>query len=149
MQILVVEAMASIKVPVVLSFWAPMLIGTIVVVVFMLLWFFRLRPHIFQDCSFEQGIIRYGAFTGVAAVGYMLLRTADPKMETEAGTIYALGCPLMSPFIGGGLVTPAYPYIIQSLGSMTAGLIFCGASIAILIVLRLLFWNKNAKREQR
>ena len=149
LEILVVGAMASIKVPVVLAYWAPLLIGTIVVMAFMLLWFFWLSPHIFQDCWFEQGIIRYGAFTGVAAVGYMLLRTADPKMETEAGTIYALGCPLMSPFIGGGLVTTAYPYIIQSLGSMTAGLIFCGASIAILIVLRLLFWNKNAKREQR
>ena len=75
--------------------------------------------------------------------------TRGKRSLPEAGTIYALGCPLMSPFIGGGLVTTAYPYIIQSLGSMTAGLIFCGASIAILIVLRLLFWNKNAKREQR
>ena len=110
---------------------------------FMLVWLFWLSPHIFQECWFEQGIIRYGAFAGVAAVGYMLLRTVDPKMETDAGTIYALGCPLMSPFIGGGLVTTAYPYIINSIGPLAAGLIFCGASIAVLIVLRMTLWNKH------
>ncbi len=115
----------------------------------MLVWFFVLSPHIFQDCWFEQGIIRYGAFSGVAAVGYMLLRTADPKMETEAGTVYALGCPLMSPFIGGGLVTTAYPYIIRNFGALNTGLIFCVASIAIILVLRIFFWNKNAKLVQR
>mgnify|MGYP000783067226 FL=1 len=105
LEILVVGAMASIKIPVVLAYWAPLLIGSVVIIALMVLWFFWLSPRIFQDCWFEQGIIRFGAFTGVAAVGYMLLRTADPKMETEAGTIYALDCPLMSPFIGGGLVT--------------------------------------------
>lgn len=143
LEILVVGAMASIKIPIVLAYWAPLLIGSVVVLALMLVWFFWLSPRIFSDCWFEQGIIRFGAFTGVAAVGYMLLRTTDPKMETDAGTIYALGCPFMSPFIGGGLVTTAYPYIIQSLGALNTGLIFCGASIAVIIVLRLFFWNKH------
>lgn len=145
LEILVVGAMASIKIPVVLAYWLPLLIGSAVILVLMLGWFFWLSPRIFSDCWFEQGIIRFGAFTGVAAVGYMLLRTADPKMETDAGTIYALGCPFMSPFIGGGLITTAYPYIIQSMGALNTGLIFCGASIAVIIVLRLFFWNKHER----
>lgn len=149
LEILVVGAMASIKVPVVVAYWLPLLIGSIVIMAFMLVWLFWLSPHIFQECWFEQGIIRYGAFAGVAAVGYMLLRTVDPKMETDAGTIYALGCPLMSPFIGGGLVTTAYPYIINSIGPLAAGLIFCGASIAVLIVLRMTLWNKYPQKAQR
>ncbi len=149
LEILVVGAMASIKVPVVVAYWLPLLIGSIVIMAFMLVWLFWLSPHIFQECWFEQGIIRYGAFAGVAAVGYMLLRTVDPKMETDAGTIYALGCPLMSPFIGGGLVTTAYPYIINSIGPLAAGLIFCGASIAVLIVLRMTLWNKHPQKAQR
>lgn len=149
LEILVVGAMASIKVPVVVAYWLPLLIGSIVIMAFMLVWLFWLSPHIFQECWFEQGIIRYGAFAGVAAVGYMLLRTVDPKMETDAGTIYALGCPLMSPFIGGGLVTTAYPYIINSIGPLAAGLIFCGASIAVLIILRVTLWNKNPQKAQR
>lgn len=149
LEILIVAAMSSIKIPVVLAYWAPLLIGSIAVMIFMLIWFYWISPHVFRDCWFEQGIIRYGAFTGVAAIGYMLLRTCDPKLETDAGTIYALDCPFMSPFIGGGLVTTAYPYIILSLGSLKAGLLFCAGSIALVLVLRLFFWNKNAKMEQR
>lgn len=149
LEILVVGAMASIKIPVVLAYWAPLLIGSIVVIGLMVFWFFWLSPRVFNDCWFEQGIIRYGAFTGVAAVGYMLLRTVDPKMETEAGTIYALDCPFMSPFIGGGLVTTAYPFLILRFGALVTGLIFTGGALAIILVLRLLFWNKNFKKEQR
>lgn len=149
LEILVVGAMASIKIPVVLAYWQPLLISAVVVMAFMLVWFFWLSPRVFQDCWFEQGIIRYGAFTGVAAVGYMLLRTADPKMQTEAGTIYALGCPLMSPFIGGGLVTTAYPYLILQFGPLMTGAVLCAASLAIIIAMRLLFWNKNFKMQQR
>ena len=145
LEILVVGAMASIKIPIVLAYWAPLLIGSLVVLALMVVWFFWLSPRIFSECWFEQGIIRFGAFCGVAAVGYMLLRTTDPKMETDAGTIYALGCPFMSPFIGGGLVTTAYPYIIQNLGALNAGLIFCGASIAVIIVMRLFLWNKTER----
>ena len=149
LEVLVVGAMASIKIPVVIAYWAPLLITSIVVILLMLLWLFWLSPRIFSQCWFEQGIIRFGAFCGVAAVGYMLLRTSDPKMETDAGTIYALDCPFMSPFIGGGLVTAMYPYLILQMGSLGAGLALCGASIALLVVLRLFFWNKEVKLQQR
>ena len=70
-------------------------------------------------------------------------------METDAVTIYALDCPFMSPFIGGGLVTAMYPYLILQMGSLGAGLALCGASIALLVVLRLFFWNKEVKLQQR
>ena len=149
LEILVVGAMASIRAPVVIAYWAPLLITAVTVTLLMLVWFFWLSPRIFSDNWFEHGIIRFGAFTGVAAVGYMLLRTADPKMETDAGSVYALDGPLMSPFIGGGLVTTAYPYIIRSLGAAMTGLLFCAASLAIIGVLRLFFWNPNFKKEQR
>lgn len=149
LEILIVAAMASIQIPVVLDYWLPLLIGSVVIISSVLVWFFFISPHIFKECWFEQGIIRYGAYTGVAAVGYMLLRTCDPKMETNAGSLYALTCPFHSPFIGGGLVTTAYPYIILQLGSLKAGLMFCAGSVAILIVLRLFFWDKNAVKQQR
>ena len=35
------------------------------------------------------------------------------------------------------------------MGNLTFGLVACGISIAILIVLRVLFWIKNPKMEQR
>ena len=55
----------------------------------------------------------------------------------------------MCPFIGGGLVTAMYPYLILQMGSLGAGLALCGASIALLVVLRLFFWNKEVKLQQR
>ena len=149
LEILVTCAMASISIPVVLAYWAPLLIGTVVIMVFMVFWTLWLSPRIFNDCWFEQAIIRYGAFCGVAAVGYMLLRSADPKLETDAGTIYALDGPLMSPFIGGGLVTSMWPFLITSMGAMKFGFIACGISLAILVVLRLFFWKKDFKMQQR
>ena len=149
LEILVTCAMASISIPVVLAYWKPLLIGSIVITALMLVWTLWLSPRIFNDCWFEQAIIRYGAFCGVAAVGYMLLRCADPKMETDAGTIYALDGPFMSPFIGGGLVTSMWPFLITSMGAMKFGLVACAISLAILLVLRLFFWNKNFKMQQR
>lgn len=149
LEILIIGAMASIRIPVVLAYWQPLLTGTIIVMSFMLIWFFWLSPHIFKDCWFEQGIVRYGAFTGVAAIGYMLLRTTDPKMETNTGTIYALNGPFMSPFIGGGLVTSMWPYLIQRFGALGFGFAACGVSVAILIALRIFFWEKSPVRKQR
>jgi len=150
LEILVVGAMASISIPVVLAYWAPLLIGSIVLLI-MMVWFymFWLSPRVFTENWFEHGIIRFGAFTAVAAVGYMLLRTADSKMETDVGTVYALGCPFMSPFIGGGLVTTAYPMLIKQFGAMATGIGFCSGALVLLIILRLFFWVKNPQMEQR
>lgn len=150
LEILVVAAMASISIPVVLAYWAPLLIGSVVIISVMAGFFmFWLSPRVFEENWFESGIIRYGAFCGVAAVGYMLLRTSDPKMETEAGTVYALGCPFMSPFIGGGLVTTAYPVLIKQFGALTTGLGFCAGALVIIGLMRAFFWVKNPKLEQR
>ncbi len=149
LEILIVGAVASIKVPVVIEYLGPILITSAAVMLLMVWWVFGLSPRIFKDCWFEQAIVRYGAFTGVAAVGYMLLRTADPKMETKAGTIYALDGPLMSPFIGGGLITSMWALMIAEFGVLPFGLVTCAISIAFLAVLRIFFWDKQAKKEQR
>lgn len=150
LEILVVGAMASISIPVVLAYWAPLLIGSIVLTVLMV-WFYMLwlSPRVFTDNWFEHGIIRFGAFCGVAAVGYMLLRTCDPKMKTDAGTVYALGCPFMSPFIGGGLVTTAYPMLILKFGALYTGIGLCIAAFLILFLMRMFLWNKAVHMEQR
>ena len=79
----------------------------------------------------------------------MLLRTVDPKVETEAGTMYALGTPFTSAFIGGGLVTSAVPYLIQSSGALVTGLIFTAGFLVLFVILRLFFWDKGARPEQR
>ena len=149
LDILIVGAMASIRVPVVLAYWLPLLVTSVVILATLVLWMFFVCPHIFSRDWFELAITHYGVKTGVAAVGYMLLRTADPEVKTEAGSMYALGTPFTSAFIGGGLVTSAIPLLIETQGSLVTGLIFTGGVLAIFVVLRLFFWNKDARPEQR
>ena len=149
LEILIVAAMASINVPVVLAYWFPLLVCTVVILAALVLWMFLVCPHIFSQSWFELAITHYGVKTGVAAVGYMLLRTVDPKVETEAGTMYALGTPFTSAFIGGGLVTSAVPYLIQSSGALVTGLIFTAGFLVLFVILRLFFWDKGAGPEQR
>lgn len=148
LDVLIVGAMASISIPVVLAYRLPLLVTSVVILVTLVLWMFLVCPHIFSRDWFELSITHYGVKTGVAAVGYMLLRTADPEVKTEAGSMYALGTPFTSAFIGGGLVTSAVPLLIQEKGALLTGLLFTAAFLAVFVVLRLFFWNKNARREQ-
>ena len=71
-------------------------------------------------------------------------------MKTDAAETYALSTPFSSPFVGGGLITTAYPYLIASMGSIKVGLIFLGLTIAIFVACRVIpgLWHKP-QYEQR
>ncbi|MGY3718079.1 sodium/glutamate symporter [Sutcliffiella cohnii] len=130
---LIIGAVASIKVPIVMEYWLPLLIIIAATMAFMLWYFYFLGKRIFNEDWFENAIVHYGSYTGVAAVGLMLLRTADPEMKTDAGKAYALRSPFYSPFLGGGLLTALVPVLVIE---YSAGLVGLGA-LAILIVLLL------------
>lgn len=150
LEILIASAVSSVSLPVVVSYWKELLIGYIVIMLSVLFVFLWLTPRIFQDEWFEHGIMRYGAATGVAAVGYMLMRICDPDLKGESGSMYALSSIFMSPYIGGGLVTTAYPYLILRMGSLKMGILFTALSLALILFLRIAgFWNKELKLEQR
>lgn len=150
LEILVTSAVSSISIPVVLAYWRELLIGTVIVMASTLFVFFLLSPRIFPDCWFEHGIMRYGAATGVAAIAYLLMRTCDPEMKTDVGSMYALSSTFMSPFVGGGLITSAYPLLITGWGITQCGLVFTGIAVALILFLRIFgFWIKNPKLEQR
>ncbi len=149
MDFLITAAVASVSIPVILEYAAPLLIACAVASAVTIGIFLWVCPRIFKNNWFEIGVTRYGAATGVAAVGFMLLRTVDPEMKTDAAKIYALNAPFSSPFIGGGLLTSAWPGLIVMLGSLNCGLIFTAAALACLLGCRLLCWNKNPQYVQR
>lgn len=150
LEILITAAVSSISIPVVLTFWKELLISAVVVMLSTLIIFLWLSPRIFPNNWFEHGIMRYGAATGVAAIAYMLMRTCDPELKSDAGTMYALSSTFMSPYIGGGLLTSAYPFIIVSIGSLKVGLLFTAIGIALIAFLKLAgFWNRKVVLEQR
>lgn len=151
MDFLIVAAVSSVSIPVVLEYWKELVISCVVVtavVIFLMVFF---GPRLYPRHWFESSITRFGIATGVAAIGLMLLRITDPDLKTDAAETYALGTPFCSPFVGGGLVTTAYPYLIVSMGSIQVGLIFIALTAAVFLVCRLIpgLWQKTPKYEQR
>lgn len=146
---LIIGAVASIKIPIVLEFAVPLLILTIVTMAMMLWYFYYLGKRFFPESWFENAIVHYGSYTGVAAVGLMLLRTVDPEMNTESGKAYALRAPLYSPFLGGGLITSIIPVLMMQSSSLIVGLVCLGILIVLLIAAKVFGLlskpNKDAK----
>ena len=57
-----------------------------------------------------------GTLTGVAAVGLMLLRIADPHQRTTAAQAFASRSMVLSPLLGGGIVTATMPLLVMQFG---------------------------------
>ncbi|RKQ28682.1 sodium/glutamate symporter [Oceanobacillus halophilus] len=128
---LITAAVATISIPVVLEYFWPLLIITIVTMVMMVCFFFYFGPRLFQKDWFEHSIILFGTACGVAAIGYMLLRMVDPDLKSDAFIAYGLRAPFSSPFAGGGLVTSLIPVLTVAYGALVVGF----GSIAIMIVI--------------
>lgn len=150
MEFLIVAAVASVSIPVVLEYWQPLLVSCVTLSLTTMGIFWFISPRIYKKHWFECGIVRYGTATGVAAIGLMLLRTVDPEMKTEGGKVYALSTPFTSAFVGGGLVTTAYPFLISDWGTLKCGLLFTALSAACILFCALIgFWNRKPIKEQR
>lgn len=150
MDYLITAAVSAVSLPVVLSYWQPLLISCAVGIAATAFIFMWLSPRIFKDNWFEIGIVRYGAATGTSAIGLMLLRTVDPELKTDSAEIYALNSPFSSPFVGGGFITSAYPYMIVAIGATQCGVIFTALSVLLVFCCKLCgYWNSHPKLEQR
>lgn len=117
MEFLIVAALASLQIDVVVDHAWGLSILIVIAVAWTTFCLFVLSPHLLPRRHwFELGIINYGMSTGTTAQGMMLLRMVDPELETEAAQEYALGAPFSAPFIGGGVLTVAMPFILDRVG---------------------------------
>lgn len=150
LEVLVTSAVASISVPIVLAYWKPLLLGSIIISIVSVFIFFYTSPRIYPDDWFEHGIVRFGAATGVAAIGFMLLRTTDPQVKSDAFSTYAICSTFFSPFVGGGLLTAAYPAFVSSGGAASMGILFSLLAIGLILFCRIAgFWVKTPLMRQR
>jgi len=117
MEFLIVAALASLQIEVVLEHAFGLSILIAIACVWTTFCLFVLSPHLLPRRHwFELGIINYGMSTGTTAQGMMLLRMVDAELETDAAQEYALGAPFSAPFIGGGVLTVAMPFILDRVG---------------------------------
>lgn len=134
---LVVSAIAALSVPVMLANWAPLTIVMLAMALVSVLLYRYVGPRIFREDWAENSIAQFGAQTGVVAIGLMLLRAADPEMRTNAYRAFALRSPFVSPFIGGGLVTSAFPLIVVHYGNLWLAVGCVVLSVLMVVVARM------------
>ena len=109
----VAAAVGAISLTVVMQYWLPILVISVIggVVIFItVVW---LASRIFSDYQFHRALIVYGACTGTMPTGLALLRVVDPDFETPVATDYmyssAITFFLVIPFILA-INLPAYSY---------------------------------------
>ncbi|GAB4424515.1 MAG: sodium/glutamate symporter [Turneriella sp.] len=105
-----------------------------------------LRPRILNKAySFELGLINFGMLNGTAATGLMLLKMVDPKFQTPAAKVFAESSAITQPFIAGGILTFATPYIVSQLSPALSVLLYSGL-LAVWLVLGLAAGKKIRNR---
>ena len=79
---LVVFGIASIKVSVVVQYWVPIVVLSVLGFLFVTAWLLLVSRRFFCNYWFEHGIYIFGMSTGVLATGVILLRITDPEFRT-------------------------------------------------------------------
>lgn len=116
LDLLVTAAVASMRLDLFFQNVAPFAILMAFAIAWCVGTFIWLAPRMLTDDWFEQGLVTYGTQTGVAAVGLMLLRMADPHNRTTAAQAFAARSMVISPLLGGGIITATMPLMIVQFG---------------------------------
>lgn len=124
----------------------PIAITSIFLLVFMVIYSLVYARGIFGEDWFENAMLTYGMYTGVAATGMLLLKVCDPESRSDALSLYAARAPFSSWAIGGGILTSMAPVWISQFGMWSVGLICLGLAVVVgLLPIICRTWYKKAK----
>ena len=145
---LVAGAVASLNLKAVAENIIPISIVSVAVLAFMVIYSLVYARGIFGTDWFENSMMTYGMYTGVAATGILLLKVCDPESKSDALSLYAARAPFSSWAIGGGILTSMAPIWVAQIGTLQAGLI----ALALTVVVGLLpivcrTWYKKGAKE--
>jgi ESS family glutamate:Na+ symporter len=116
LDLLVISAIATIKLDVFLANLLPFGIIMITAILWMVFCVVFLAPRMFKKYWFERGITEFGMQTGVTAIGLFLLRVVDPLYKTDTAKAFGFKQMIYEPFLGGGFITAFAPMIVVNLG---------------------------------
>jgi len=86
--IMVAAAVGAISLTVVVQYWLPILVISVVGGIVTFITVIWISSRIFEDYQFHRALIIYGACTGTMPTGLALLRVVDPDFETPVATDY-------------------------------------------------------------
>ena len=116
LDILVISAIAGIKLDVFIAFLWPFIILMAAGITWMVFCVSVLAPRMFPRFWFERGITEFGMQTGVTAIGLLLLRVVDPLYKTDTAKAFGFKQMIYEPFLGGGFITAFAPMLVSKLG---------------------------------
>jgi glutamate:Na+ symporter, ESS family len=140
LDVLVVAAIASIRLDLFIANLWPFLILMITGVAWLFFCLVILAPRMFPYNWLERGVTEYGMQSGVTAMGLLLLRLVDPNYKTDTAQAFGFKQMLYEPFLGGGLITATAPFIIISLGAGWSAGMALAVMILFVIISRLNGW---------
>lgn len=127
---LVAFGVATININVVLAYWLPILILTILGAAMVTFFLFVVSPKLFHNYWFERGIYIFGMSTGVMSTGVILLRIIDPNFETGVLEDFGLAWVLMT-FVDLLLVSLAPIMVTQGLDLITGLVLLASVLLAL------------------
>ena len=146
---LVAGAIAALNLKAVANNIIPIAIVSVCMLVFMIIYSLVYARGIFGKDWFENAMLTYGMYTGVAATGMLLLKVCDPESKSDALSLYAARAPFSSWAIGGGVITSMAPVFIAQYGIWTMLLVSIGFAVVfgvLPIICRT--WYKKGQEEQ-
>jgi len=137
---LVVAAIATIKLKIVVTGLAPLLILVAAGIGWNIFCILVLARRVLPDAWFQRAIAEMGQSMGVTATGLLLLRVVDPEYESPAADAFACKQLVHEPFMGGGLWTGIAIPLIAVAG---AGPVLGIATFALIVWLGVLFYFRR------
>lgn len=128
---LVAGAVASMNLKTIADNIVPIAIVSVVLMAFMIIYSLVYARGIFGTDWFENSMLTFGMYSGVAATGMLLLKVCDPESKSDALSLYAARAPFSSWAIGGGIITSMAPIWVNQLGPLYAGLIALGLTVVV------------------
>jgi glutamate:Na+ symporter, ESS family len=141
LDVLVVAAIASIRLDLFIENIWPFLILMITGISWLYFCLAVLAPRMFPYNWLERGITEYGMQSGVTAMGLLLLRLVDPDYKTDTAQAFGFKQMLYEPFLGGGLITATAPFLVINLGAWWSAAFAGIIMIMFMIISRLNGWT--------
>ena len=141
---LVVFGIASIKVSVVVQYWVPIVVLSVLGFLFATAWTLFVSRRFFRDYWFEHGIYIFGMSTGVLATGVILLRITDPEFRTGVLEDFGLAWIVLS--VMDALIVAFAPLFVVAGQGVGFSLTLIAVSVAALVACRLMFGRKTVSQ---
>ena len=119
LDVLIISALATVKLTVIGTYFAPFLILSGVAILWNLIAFIFLARVLIPYFWFERGIGDLGQAMGMTATGLLLMKIADPDNQSMAFESFGYKQLLFEPFVGGGLFTALSLPLIHTFGPVT------------------------------